>query len=118
MVVALVILMVGLLGMLQAINISIQMNMQNEMRTQGVMIAEDQLSRIKSLSFANISASVEKNFTVPVAMRSVLMTFNVTKKVDVISSTTKRVNVGVNWKHKGNKYEHVVSAVVTEAATR
>ncbi len=117
-VVALVILMVGLLGMLQAINVSIQANLQNEMRTQGVMIAEDQLSKIKSLPFKNISCSVEKSTTMPVPMRSVLMNFNVTRKVDEISASTKRVNIGVSWKHKGNKYEHVVSAVVTEAATR
>jgi type IV pilus assembly protein PilV len=117
-VVALGIIMVGLLGMLQAINISIQANLQNEMRTQGVMVAEDQLGRIKSLPFDSITASGEKNLTVPVTMRSVLMSFNVTKKVDDISATTKRVNVGVNWKNKGNKYEHVVSAVIAQPASR
>lgn len=122
---ALVILMVGLLGMLQAINISIQANLQNELRTQGVLVAEEQLSKIKSRPFGNISATGvstgnagEKSISVPVVMRSAFINYSVTNKVDNVSSTTKRINVGVRWKHKGNKYEQVVSAVVAESTTR
>jgi type IV pilus assembly protein PilV len=117
-VVAIVILMVGLLALLQAVNLSIVTNLQNEMRTQGTMIGEDQMARIKSLPFANITATGEKTVSVPVAMRSSLVNFSVTKSVDVISSTTKRVNVGVRWRHRGNIYENVVSSVVTETATK
>jgi len=117
-VVAIVILMVGLLAMLQAINLSIATNLKNEMRTQGTMIGEDQMARIKSLPFANITATGEKTVTVPVSMRSSLVNYTVTKKVDEVSSTTKRVNVGVSWHHRGNIYEHVVSSVVAEATTK
>lgn len=117
-VVAIVILMVGLLAMLQAVNLSIATNLQNEMRTQGTMIGEDQMARIKSLPFANITATGEKTVTVPVSMRSSLVNYTVTKKVDEVSSTTKRVNVGVSWRHRGNIYEHVVSSVVAEATTK
>lgn len=117
-VVAIVILMVGLLAMLQAINLSIATNLQNEMRTQGTMIGEDQMARIKSLPFSNITATGEKTVTVPVSMRSSLVNYTVTKNVDEVSSTTKRVNVGVSWHHRGNIYEHVVSSVVAEATTK
>jgi type IV pilus assembly protein PilV len=117
-VVAILILMVGLLALLQAINLSIVTNLQNEMRTQGTMIGEDQMARIKSLPFSNITATGEKTVTVPVALRSALVNFSVTKKVDNVSSATKRVNVGVRWHHRGNIYEHVVSSVVTEPTTR
>jgi type IV pilus assembly protein PilV len=116
--VAMVILMVGLLGLLQAINLSILTNLQNEMRTQGAMIGEDQMARIKSLPFSSISATGEKTLAVPVAMRSALMNFDVVKSVDTISSTTKRVNVGVRWHHRGNVYKHVVSSVVTDPTPR
>jgi type IV pilus assembly protein PilV len=117
-VVAIVILMVGLLALLQAVNLSIVTNLQNEMRTQGAMIGEDRMARIKSLPFASISASVEKTVAVPVAMRSALVNFSVTKSVEEISSTTKRINVGVAWHHRGNRYEHVVSSVIAEPTTR
>lgn len=117
-VVAIVILMVGLLAMLQAINLSIATNLQNEMRNQGTMIGEDQMARIKSLPFANITATGEKTVTVPVSMRSSLVNYSVTKKVDEVSSTTRRVNVAVRWHHRGNIYEHVVSSVVAEATSK
>jgi type IV pilus assembly protein PilV len=117
-VVAIVILMVGLLALLQAVNLSIVTNLQNEMRTQGAMIGEDQMARIKSLPFANITAHGEKTLSVPVNMRSSLINFSVTKSVDEISSTTRRINVGVVWHHRGNRYEHVVSSVVAEPTTR
>ncbi|NMC74993.1 MAG: prepilin-type N-terminal cleavage/methylation domain-containing protein [Geobacteraceae bacterium] len=117
-VVAIVILMVGLLAMLQAINLSIATNLQNEMRTRGTMIGEDQMARIKSLPFANITATGEKSVTVPVSLRSSLVQYTVTKKVDEVSSSTKRVNVGVRWHHRGNIYEHVVSSVIAEPTTR
>jgi type IV pilus assembly protein PilV len=120
--VALVILMVGLLGMLQAINISIQSNMQNEMRTQGVMIGEDLMARIKNLPFDNITGTAEKSLTVPVSMRSSLVNYTVRKKVDyvddAVSPQTKRINIGVQWIHKGNRYEHVVSSVVSKSVTQ
>lgn len=115
--VAIVILMVGLLALLQAINLSIATNLQSEMRTQGTLIGEDVMARIKALPFDNITAT-QKTVAVPVSMRSSPVNFNVTKSVDDISSTTKRVNVAVRWSHRGNIYEHVVSSVVAEPATR
>jgi type IV pilus assembly protein PilV len=117
-VVALVILMVGLLALLQTINLSIVTNLQSEMRTQGTMIGEDQMARIKSLPFDNISASVEKTVTVPVAMRSTLVNFSVTKLVTDIPLNTKKIDVRVRWSHRGNIYEHVVSSVVAAPTAR
>ena len=117
-VVALVILMVGLLALLQTVNLSIVTNLQSEMRTQGTMIGEDRMARIKSLPFDNISASVEKTVTVPVALRSTLVNFSVTKLVTDIPLNTKKIDVRVRWSHRGNIYEHVVSSVVAAPTAR
>jgi type IV pilus assembly protein PilV len=118
--VAVVILMVGLLGVMKALNLAIQTNLQNEMRTQGSMIGEAQMAKIKSLPFANITGATEKTFTVPVNMRSAIVTYTVTKKIDsipsgAVSPTTKRVNVGVSWITRGNHHDYVVSSVVSKA---
>ena len=56
--VAIVIMTVGLLGMLQAINLAISSNLQNDMRNQAVLIAEDRMAQVKSMPFDNITASV------------------------------------------------------------
>ncbi|MGA7826997.1 MAG: prepilin-type N-terminal cleavage/methylation domain-containing protein [Geobacteraceae bacterium] len=117
--VAVVILMVGLLGVMKSLNLAIRTNLQTEMRTQGSMIGEAQMAKIKTLPFANITGATEKSFTVPVNMRSTILNFTVTKKIDFIpsgdtSATTKRVNVGVSWTYRGNHQDYVVSSVVTD----
>lgn len=122
--VAMVILMVGLLGMLEAINLSIATNLRNEMRTHATSVAEDQLARKKSMPFDNITTpGGARNLSVPIAMRSATMNYTVTYLVDDIPAgatepNAKRVNIGVRWSHKGNNYEHVVSSVVTRPVTR
>jgi len=116
--VAMVILMVGLLGMLKAINLSIITNVQNSMRTQAASVAEDQLARKKSLPFDNITTgTTAKTLAVPIAMRSTVLNYNVTYFVDDISTESKRINIGVRWSYKGNNYEHVVSSIVARPAT-
>lgn len=115
--VSIVILTVGLLGMLQVINLAIKTNLQNQMRNQAVTIAEEQMAREKSLPFDNISASVEKSRNVHIPMRSAFMNYSVTLRVDNIGNG-KKVDIGVRWLLKGNKYEHVVSSIVTAPATQ
>jgi len=109
--------MVGLLGVMQSLNLAIATNLQNEMRTQATMLGENQMAKIKSFPFANITGAAEKSLTVPVNMRSAIVDYTVTKKIDTVSSTTKRVNVGVSWIHRGNHFDYVVSSVVTEAGS-
>ncbi len=119
--VAVVILMIGLLGVMQALNLAIVTNLQNEMRTQATLIGENQVAKIKSMPFARITGATERSFTLPVNIRSTIVNYTVTKKIDAIpagatSPTTKRVNVGVSWIQRGNKYDHVVSGVITNPA--
>ena len=115
-----VILMVGLLGMLQAINLSIVTNLQNEVRNQAVAIAEDQMARKKSLPFDNITVNPplggERSIFIRTPMRKSFMNYSVTMGVTNIGNG-KQVDIGVRWLHKGNKYEHVISTIVAPSAT-
>jgi type IV pilus assembly protein PilV len=117
--VSIVILTVGLLGMLQVINLAIKTNMQNQIRNEAVTIAEEQMAREKSLPFDNITASagVEKSINVRVPIRSAFMNYSVTKRIDKVGNG-KKVDIGVRWLLKGNKYEHVVSSIVTAPPTQ
>jgi hypothetical protein len=72
------------------------------------------MAKIKSLPFDSISATGEKSHSMPINMRSVIVDYIVTKKIDDISGTMKRVNVGVSWIHRGNHHDYVVSGVVAE----
>lgn len=116
--VSLIILMVGLLGLLSAVNMAISTNVQNEMRTQAASIAEGYMARKKSLPFDNITASEEKPRVVPIAMRNSFLNYSVAYSVEDISDKSKRVNIGVRWHRKGSDYEHVVSTVVLKPDTK
>ena len=116
--VAVVILMVGLLGLLQTINLAIATNVQTEMRTQATAIAEDRMAQIKSVPFDEIDdTGTEEKVNVPLSMRSSFVNYSATFRGDAISPTAKRLNVGVRWHHKGNRYEHVVTTIVTRPVT-
>jgi type IV pilus assembly protein PilV len=113
--VAMLILMIGLLGMLQVINLAVRTNLQNEVRDRAVTIAEDRLAREKSMPFANITATGEKTLSLPSSIRSGTANYDVTLKVDNIGNS-KKIDIGVRWQHRGETYEHVVSSFVTNPA--
>lgn len=122
--IALVIFMIGMLGLLEAINVSIVSNIRNDMRTQAAAIAEGQLAQKKSLPYANITTTINKphTFAMPIKVRSAQLNYSITYYVDSIPTgaldpNAKRVNIGVRWSYKGNNYEHVVSSIVTRPGT-
>lgn len=115
--VAMVILMVGLLALLQTINLAIVTNTQNEMRTQATAIAEERMAQRKSLPFDSISTGVKRSDSVPISMRSSFINYSAFYFGDKITDTSKRLNVGVRWHYKGNSYEHVVTTIVTRPVT-
>jgi type IV pilus assembly protein PilV len=113
--VAMLILMVGLLGLLQVINLAIRTNLQNDVRDRAVAIAEDRMAREKSLPFDNITAYTERSINIPSNIRGGSANYSVTLKVDRIGNS-KKIDIGVRWQHRGDNYEHVVSSLVTNPA--
>lgn len=111
--VAIIILMVGLLGMLQVINLAIATNLQNDMRNQAVLLAEDQMAQEKSLPFDNITATAQRSINVSVPMRSAKTNYSVTLRVDEVGNS-KKIDIGVSWQFKQNRYEHVISSMVAD----
>lgn len=108
--VAIVILMVGLLGMFQSINLALNQNLQNQLRHKAVSIAEEQLNEIKGRSFENISGNTKKS--VPVPMGATFSNFSVERKVADLAATdskTKQISVRVWWRYRGKGYEHQTS---------
>lgn len=115
--VAIIILMVGLLALLQSINLSIVTNQQTAMRTQGTMIGEEHLASIKSRPFDSLVDGVE-NVVAPTRMRGTFVNYSVWRKIDSVSATAKQIDVGVRWKHRGNQYEEHLVSVVTSSTDR
>ena len=105
--VSIIILMVGLLGMFQAINLALDKNLENQLRQKGIAVAEQELNSLKARSFSNITGNTS-NFR-SVVSGSVFKNFSVQRQIDDLATTdskTKRVSVRVWWNYRGRPYEH------------
>lgn len=104
--VSIVILMVGLLGLLQSVNIALQYNTTTQLRNEAVVLGDLQMSNELAKPFDLVSTGTSS--------RSVQRTFfNGYKNFSVTRSGTdmtnsKQVNIQVSWKHKNNRYTHDV----------
>ena len=118
--VSIVILMVGLLGMFQAVNLALNKNIENQLRQKAVAVAEQQLNSLKGRSFSNITGNTS-NF-VRVASGSVFKNISVRRQIDDLAATnskTKQVSIRVWWSYRGKPYEHQTASGIgsTELST-
>jgi type IV pilus assembly protein PilV len=121
--VAMVISIVGLLGLVQAMDYAAVQNLNNQQRDEAVQIAEDQMARFRdvpfSSSFSQLSTTTAPDYgkyvyptkTVQSRVRSggfytVIRTTNVT-------DADSRVDLGVRvrWKFKNTSTAHEVHSV-------
>lgn len=111
--VAIVILMVGLLGLLQAVNVSLNHSMQNQLRNEAVNVADSRMSRELAKGFDAVSTTTQNTLE----QRRVL---NSNKNFNVVRTGTqyqnsKEVRFQVIWQHKGTQYTHETSGIVSKA---
>jgi len=110
--VAIVIMMVGLLGLLQSINVAMEFNLKNHMRDEAVYVGERYLNELKGKGFGNISASYS-TLTVKSRIRGEKGSLTVDRSSTDMGSSTKRLQVLVKWKYKGVEYENRVVAPIS-----
>jgi len=111
--VAIVILMIGLLGMFQAVNMAIDKNVENQLRQKAVSVAEQQMNDLKSRTFDIITASGVSGYSVTVASVAAFKNISVVRQVTTPAASnpqTKQVAVRVWWRYHGRPYEHQVAS--------
>lgn len=124
--VAIVILMVGMLGLLQAINIAIETNVRNQIREEGVNVGQRVINDMRDSGFDNISVAstatdsfMYSKVAVPSKFRGIFRMYSVQRSSKVIhffvdsgtaskTPATKRLEVLVTWKYRGVGYENRV----------
>jgi type IV pilus assembly protein PilV len=118
MMVAIVILMIGMLGLLQAINLALEVNLRNQLREEGVNVAERVMNELKGQGFDAIPAS--STLTIPSKIRGSTRNYTVQANAVVLASdpvtalpTTKRLEVTTEWSYKGVTYRNRISAPVS-----
>ncbi len=110
--VAIVILMIGLLGLLQTVNYALSYNFQNQLRNEAVLIADSQMAREMAKGFDNVSTTDKSS----VVSWPVLAGF---KNYSVIRSGTslqnsRQVNFEIRWRYKNSLYNHGSTAFITK----
>lgn len=111
--VALLILMVGMLGLLQTVNLGLVHNMSDELRNDAVLAADEQMALEMSKPFDLVSTTTNLR-VVNRGIRSSYKNYSVTKVGSKVSSNTKSVNITINWKYKQQPYSHAITSLISQ----
>jgi type IV pilus assembly protein PilV len=106
--VAMVILMVGMLGLLSTINISIQQTAQDQLRELAIGVGEEQMRTMLAIPFGGTFS----NNTTPVRpYRNAMVPFTVGRTSAALGSDSLEFTITVGWKHKGVNQQHQLKTV-------
>jgi type IV pilus assembly protein PilV len=112
--VAIVIIAVGLLALLQSVNLSIAHNLTNIFRNQAVMLADERMTLEKTKPFDCISTTTSStNISLTVKNANTFKNYSVVKIGSSITNNTTNVEIDVIWKYKGTRYIHTISSLVS-----
>ncbi len=113
--VAIVIMMVGLLGLLQAVNVSISHNRQNQLRNEAVSVADAYMARELAKGFEAVSTS-QKKYTqveqIPWRTLNTMQNYSATRTGSSYQNS-KEVSYQVVWRYKGVRYTHEIASVLS-----
>jgi len=110
-----VILAVGLLGLLEVVNVSLAHNLTNQLRNEGIAVADRIMNTMKMAPYDSIELGTASSYTrYPINLG--YKNYSVTTTVSTInnSTSTKRIDVLVAWRHKEQRYTHSVVSLVSK----
>ena len=113
--VAIVILMVGLLGMLQAVNVAMDKNLETAFRTEAIMLADDVMMRTRTSSYDSVAVTVPSPPATGVsrAVQGIFKNYSVQQIVKQPTTQSKEIIINVRWRKKNASYTHSLSSVIT-----
>jgi type IV pilus assembly protein PilV len=111
--VAIVILMVGLLGLLQAVNVALNSNMQNQLRNEAVIVGDRAMAHELAKGFDAVSTTVKRE-NIPRSVLNGLKNFSSVRSGTEFENS-KEIRFEVSWRHKGVRYTHDAGGVVSRA---
>ncbi|KAF0219005.1 MAG: hypothetical protein FD174_2394 [Geobacteraceae bacterium] len=110
--VAMVILTVGLLGLLQSVNVALEHNLKNQLRDEAVQIGENRMHELIAKPFDNLSTTPGPGYS-PLRVDSNIRGgykefFTVERTVDGLSTDSRELEVVVRWSLKSIATQHLV----------
>jgi type IV pilus assembly protein PilV len=121
--VAMLILMVGLLGLLKTITVAMEKNVENMFRSEALAVANDRMMLKTSKSFMSLSTGTKLS-PVGRSVRGIFKNYSVQEDVRQITGlsggsalsgvpSSKQIDISVRWRIKGNVYTHAISSVLS-----
>lgn len=115
LVVAILIITIGMLGLLEALNVAGDHLLRTELRDESLRVGEKYLNQQKAKPFDLLSTSYGVRYE-PSRVRGSDKPYSVEMETEVLSNNpvaaTKEVRVVVRWNYKGVAYENRVSSPV------
>ena len=108
--VSVLIMMVGLLGLLQAVNMATVHNLGNLLRNEAITLADDRIVRAKASVYSDTTSAAN---LVSRGVRAGFANYSVVLSVTTAGSNSKELTSRVAWRYKGNKLSHTISSIVT-----
>jgi len=114
---AMLILIVGMLGLLEAINVAIEFNLKNQLRSEAVNLGERMLNEMRGKGFDNISA-IYQPITIPSKIRGASRNYTVERTAKELSResgllVSQQLEVVVSWNYKGVTFQNRVTTPVS-----
>lgn len=103
--VAMIIVSVGMFGVLQSINVSLQYNLKNELRNEGVRIGEKYMTDLRGKPFDKISTPSYTPFSETGKVRGGSKQFVIERSSQVLAyvdtqPSSKQLTVTVKWAYR------------------
>lgn len=112
--VAIVILMVGLLGLLQTVNYAIVHNMNNQLRQEALVLADEKMNLEKAKSFSLIQTPYLRSYSTSRLVNGGYRNYSVVQTNIDTTSKTKNIDLLVIWRYKRERFVHSISSLVSE----
>lgn len=112
---AIFIMLIGLLGLMQTVNVALMQNMTEQLRNGAVLVADQQMTMEMAKPFTLISTNAIQNCkTVQWQVTNgAFRNYSVMKAGTNMTVSTKSVLVTVTWKYKGLSYSHVMNSLLS-----
>jgi type IV pilus assembly protein PilV len=106
MMMAMLVMTVGLLGLLQSINVAYEHNLRNKLREEALLVAEEQMNVLRRGSTSR-GAFYQNVTTIVRGMSGIDKKFTVTRECQPMTST-QRLKVKVVWSFRNVSTTHAI----------
>ena len=113
MLMAMLVMTVGLLGLLQSVQMAYQHSLRNRVRVEAVHLVEERMHDWRRMAFEAITATIPKEEPVTKLLGGAPRSYTVTRGVagmggSALSKPAKKLTVGVTWTVKGEAAGHEI----------